>query len=142
MKKIKNLTLRGRVTAAEVNRIQLFDGRFDTGYILKKFVIAPSDVNDAEKIQSKLTTIDHTHQTGWFWDRNTEIAWATWNTPTNSRASQFELIDQDALIIEDLFIDTTADTGEEINYYIELEKVSISDWQGALAMVRNSSQNV
>ena len=26
--------------------------------------------------------------------------------------------------------------------YIEMEKVSISDWEGALAMVRNSNQNV
>ena len=137
---MNNLTLRGRVTAAQVNKITLFDGAFDTGYILKRFIIAPQDVNDAEKIQSKLTTIDHAHQTSWFWDRNTEIAWATWNTPTNSRSNQFELIDQGALIIEDLFIDTTADTGEEINYYIELEKVKISDWQGALAMVRNQAQ--
>ena len=49
---------------------------------------------------------------------------------------------QDTIVVEDLFIDATGDSGEVINYYIEMEKVSISDWEGALAMVRNSNQNV
>ena len=48
----------------------------------------------------------------------------------------------DAIIIEDLFIDATGDTGEVVNYYIEMEKVKISEWKGALAMVRNSNQDV
>lgn len=142
MKSIRNYTIRGSLLAAQVKKIQLFDGAFDTGFVLKKFIIAPKDVNDSEKIQCKLSTEDISHQTSWFWDRTSEIAWATWNTPTNSRAGQFSLIDSDAIIIEDLYIDATGDTGEVINYYIEMEKVKISDWKGALAMVRNSNQSV
>lgn len=142
MKSIRKYTIRGSLQAAAVKKIQLFDGAFDTGFIIKKFIIAPKDVNDSEKLQCKLTTETHAHQTSWFWDRTSEIAWATWNTPTNSREGQFSLIDPDAIIVEDLFIDATGDTGEIINYYIELEKVKISDWVGALAMVRNSNQSV
>jgi hypothetical protein len=142
MKKVRSYTIRGTLLAAEVKRIQLFDGQFDTGFVIKKFVIAPKDINDSEKIQCKLTTETHNHETSWFWNRTSEIAWATWNTPTNSRSGQFSLIDPDAIIIEDLFIDATGDTGEVVNYYIEMEKVKISEWKGALAMVRNSNQDV
>ena len=142
MKKVRSYTIRGTLLAAEVKRIQLFDGQFDTGFLIKKFVIAPKDINDSEKVQCKLTTETHTHETSWFWNRTSEIAWACWNTPTNSRYGQFSLIDPDAIIIEDLFIDATADSNEVINYYIEMEKVKISEWKGALAMVRNSNQDV
>lgn len=142
MKSIRDYTIRGTVLVGEVKRIQLFDGAFDTGYKIKKFVIAPKDVNDSEKIQAKLTTEDHDHQTSWFWNRTSEIGWAAWNTPTNSRAGQFDLVDHDAIVVQDLFIDGTGDSGEIINYYIEMEKVSISEWEGALAMVKNSNQSV
>jgi hypothetical protein len=142
MKPIRDYTIRGTVLVGEVKRIQLFDGAFDTGFKIKKFVIAPKDVNDSEKVQCKLTTEDHEHQTSWFWGRTSEIGWATWNTPTNSRAGQFSLVDHDAIVVQDLYIDGTGDTGEIINYYIEMEKVKVSEWQGALAMVKNSNQSV
>ena len=46
MKKVRNYTIRGSLLAAEVKKIQLFDGQYDTGFVIKKFVIAPKDVND------------------------------------------------------------------------------------------------
>ncbi len=142
MKKVRSYTIRGTLLAAEVKRIQLFDGQFDTGFILKKFIITPQNINDSEKVTCKLLTEEKTHGTNWFWGRQSEIGWASWNTPTNSRYGQFNLIDPDAIIIEDLFIDASGDSGEAINYYIEMEKVKVSEWKGALAMVRNSNQDV
>ncbi len=142
MKKIRSYTIRGEVTAAEVKRIQLFDGLFDTGFVIKKFIISPQNINDSEKVTCKLLTEERTHGTNWFWGRQSEIGWSAWNTPTNSRHAQFSLIDPDAIIIEDLFIDASGDSGEVINYYIEMEKVKVSEWKGALAMVRNSNQDV
>ena len=142
MKSMRDYTIRGSVLAGEVKRIQLFDGAFDTGFRIKKFVIAPEDVYDGEKVQAKLTTEDGAHDFAWHWERTSEIGWAVWNTPTNSRFGQFSLVDHDAIIIQDLFIDGTGDAGENINYYIEMEKVKVSEWQGALAMVKNSNQSV
>ena len=142
MKKVRSYTIRGTLLAAEVKRIQLFDGQFDTGFILKKFIITPQNINDSEKVTCKLLTEEKTHGTNWFWGRQSEIGWASWNTPTNSRYGQFNLIDPDAIIIEDLFIDASGDSGVAINYYIEMEKVKVSEWKGALAMVRNSNQDV
>ena len=134
------LTLKGKILAGEVEKITLFDGRFDTAYRLLSIVCMPQDIMDQEKIMIKLMTEEAAHSTGWFWAKNTEVGWASWNVPTNSRFGQFSQVDKEALIVEDLFMDASGDTGEFINYMIELEKVNITSWKGALAMVRNKSQ--
>ena len=142
MKSMRKYTIRGEITAGDVKRIQLFDGRYDTGYRLHKFIITPQRVLEAEEVSAKLMTEEKTHGVNWFWARQSEIGWASWNAPTNSRFGQFDLVDHEAIVVEDLFIDASGDSAEVLNYYIEMEKVSISDWEGALAMVRNSNQNV
>ena len=43
MKKIGEYTTRGRVDDQTVQRITLFDGRFDTGYRVVQFDVLPSD---------------------------------------------------------------------------------------------------
>ena len=51
------------------------------------------------------------------------------------------IIDEDNLIIQDLYIGAYSySDAEQFNYLIKLDKYEISDWQGALAMVRNRSQ--
>ena len=52
------------------------------------------------------------------------------------------VVDPDNMIIEDLYFSarfSAADTFR-VNYMVTLEKYDISDWQGALTMVRNRSQ--
>jgi len=142
MKSIRNYTIRGQLQPNTVKKILLFDGRFDTGFKLLKFVIAPQNVRNQEEVQCKLMTESKPHSVTWDWDVNSEIGWATWNTPEPQRSGQFSLVDHEAIVVEDLYIDSTADDGEVVNYYIEMEKVSITDWTGALAMVRNSNQSV
>jgi hypothetical protein len=140
MKQDNILTLKGKILAGDVERITLFDGRFDTAFRILSIVITPQDILTAEAMTLKMMTEDATHSTGWFWAKNTEVGWASWNVPTNSRFGQFSQVDKEALIVEDLFLDASGDSGEFVNYMIELEKVNITTWKGALAMVRNKSQ--
>lgn len=142
MRSLGKMSIRGSIVIPNVEKLNLFDGSFGTGFKVTKFVIAPQDVNDSEKMQAKLMTQDQDHSAKWYWDNNLEVAWATWNTPTNSRAGDFNLVDRDNIIVEDLFIDTTGDTDEVLNYYIEMEKFDIGLSLGAYSMVRNSSQNL
>lgn len=142
MKSEKIYTARGKVLAGAVERLYLFDGQFDTAYRILDFSIVPEKVLDSERATIKITTKEKAHQTGWFWADNTEVGWAAWNVPTNSRFGEYNRVDKDALIVEDLFLDCSADSGEFVNYMITLEKVSTTDWMGALAMVRNSSQDI
>lgn len=142
MKSERIYTARGQVLAGEVKRIKLFDGQFDTAYRILDFSIAPENILSTEECMIKVMTEAKTHSTQWFWADNREVGWACWNTPTNSRFGEYNRVDKDALIVEDLFLDCSADTDENVNYMLTLEKVKISDWLGALAMVRNSSQDV
>ena len=137
---VADRTVRGQVLAGEVARISLFDGQFDTGYRIKSLTIAPKDILTDEEIVCRLLTTKQTHATTWNWQSNTQVGWAAWNVPTNSRFGQFGIVNKEAIIVEDLYIDMSGDSGEEINYMIELEYIEFSDWKGALAMVQNRAQ--
>ena len=140
MKQDKILTLKGKILAGDVEKITLFDGSFETAYRLLSIVITPQDILTSEQVSLKLMTEESAHNIQWFWAKNTEVGWAAWNVPINSRFGQFARVDKEALIVEDLFMDASGDTGEFINYMIEMEKVKITSWKGALAMVQNKSQ--
>ena len=148
MKKIGEYTTRGSVrTDNSVNRIILFDGRFDTAYRITEFVIGEHDVDQTNHrvFKAKLMT-DDTAGVGinWNWDNNEEIGWATITADANSTISptSFNLVDPDNLVVEDLYILADEGTGNDVkmNYFIRMEKYDITDSQGALAMVRNRSQ--
>tara|TARA_Y100001973_G_C5156632_1_gene311122 strand:- start:589 stop:1056 length:468 start_codon:yes stop_codon:yes gene_type:complete len=154
MKKIGEYTARGAFDAADDagsvaswKRISLFDGKFDTGYRITRFVVAASEISSSQDVSGKLATeITSTGSTGlgniWNWDDNREIAWSsTQNFTTSIRESNFELVDPDNLVIEDLFVSLTSNVGPaKVNYYIEMEKYDINESRGALAMVHNRSQ--
>ncbi len=148
MKKIGEYTTRGTITSSDTEsyKIQLFDGRFDTGYRITSFDVAMADRdNNGQFIAScKLMTEPDANNRYWNFSKNTQIAWAAcgWDAD-NGYAYEFEnLIDPDNMIIEDLFIGAVVynDQNVDVNYIITMEKYDISDWQGALAMVRNRSQ--
>ncbi len=152
MKKIGRYTTRGIVATADLpgadgpHRIQLWDGRFDTGYRITKFVLAVSNRDDSNLhiCSGKLMTEPEDNNRYWNWSKNTQIAWASCSWDANDRyANAFEsYVDPDNMVIEDLFIGIVAsgDEGTEINYMIEMDKYDISEWQGALSMVRNRAQ--
>ena len=154
MKKIGDYTVRGKFTAADDGgstaawkKIVLFDGRFDTAYRITRFVVAAESASGSQDVSGKLATeITFTSAAGlgnhWDWDDNREIAWAsTQNLTTSIREGNFELVDPDNLVVEDLYVSLSTNAGPlPCNFFIEMEKYDISDYRGALAMVRNRSQ--
>jgi len=148
MKKIGEYTCRGSIkgnndlNTAQQERISLFDGSFGTAYKVIEFklltmdaesygILATEDLGIAGGILARSQDAAD----------NRQIAWAS--SPVNS-ADGDEYVDTDNLIVEDLFVNlaSTAVVSAKISYAIKLEKYSVSDWQGALAMVRSKSQNV
>ena len=148
MKKIGEYTTRGTILSDNsINRIVLFDGRFDTAYKVVEFVIAEHDVDQTsgDNFSAKLMTDDDAASgINWNWDNNEEIAWSRYGADANNftNPNTFSLVDPDNLVVEDLYIVADEGTGEskKCNYYIRMEKYDITDSQGALAMVRNRSQ--
>ena len=149
MKKIGDYTTRGTLLSdgSTLNRIILDDGSFETGFRVVEFRIAPNDMDNttARQFTAKLLT-DPDTSTGpnWNFDRNDEIGWALFAFDANNFATrdEYTLVDPDNMVIQDLYIlcDDAIGASTNCNYFIRLEKYDITDWQGALAMVRNKSQ--
>jgi len=154
MKKIGTYTVRGR--GFEVDdagqgpiRIPLFDGRFDTGYRVTSFQVWSGSVQDSydQRNAAKLgTTADLEQSAALFFDASDqrEIAWAGQGDGSiDEMGPVTSIIDPDNMVVEDLFVylRLNQQTGaEQLNYIITMDKYDITDWQGALCMVRNKSQ--
>lgn len=144
MKKIGKLVLRGR-TGININgfKLQLFDGKYTTGYKITKFVVATHSPSVAEELIAKLHTGPSSLPISeWNWADDQEVAWSVWAAPTVQYYFP-GLVDPNNLIVEDLYISNyspTGDVNDFCNYYIELEKYEFPAWTGAGAMVTNQSQ--
>jgi len=143
MKKLGDqYTMRGQIPVNIGNhRIQLFDGRFNSGYRIEKFEIVPQGPLDTVEFQMILSTTELDDINDMNFQDNTQIGWAIWGAPTLTRFSEWTTLDPDNLIIEDLFLSCRGSTDDTFcNYMITMQKYDINEWQGALGMVRNRSQ--
>ena len=149
-KKIGEYIIRGQINCntynGSKNRIQLFDGRFDTGYQVKEFIICPKFPSVTGEFVAKLCTEPESTIAEFHWDDVRQQAWATWGVPISSRAQEFNLVPRNSLVIEDLWLSiytTESDPSNVLcNYYILMEKYEIDAWDGAAALVENLSQAV
>mgnify|MGYP003142330457 FL=1 len=143
MKKIGEYTCTGMVGDGQFERILLFDGRFDTGYRVTQFQLFPTapflgngDVYGTLALQTDVTGYQY-----WRADDNRQIGWSCFSsTGTDDITSSFSVLEPDNLIIEDLYLYANEEGNDNCNYFIKLDKYDISEWRGALAMVRNRSQ--
>lgn len=145
MKKIGEYTCRGTIREGTSTRISLFDGRYDTGYKLKEFYIshiAQEDIFQNTAV-AKVATQDVGQGDRWNWDDMREIAWAHSAQDINAPGGglMFEgLVDPDNMIIEDAFVILNDQFETDCNFMCVFEKYDITEWQGALGMVRARSQ--
>ena len=145
MKKIGEYTVRGQIADNQVEKIILYDGRFDTGYRITSFTVFGTDPAEASSdVAAKLMTENKGVPTSpdiWDASDNREIGWASSETDSAlGTGNSFSVLDPDNMIIEDLYIWANNAANDPINYLIKMEKYDITDWQGALTMVRNRSQ--
>jgi hypothetical protein len=147
MKKLGEYTTRGVVPEGTVERIQLFDGKFDTGFKITGFEILSSSLaSSGNSCAAKLSTEDvgAMPSSGRMinMEDNREIAWAVSAGATNGSAYVDSVVDPDNLVVEDLYI-SGQNGGSDIDicYMITMEKYEFDEWRGALAMVRNRSQS-
>lgn len=146
MKKIGTYTLRDSMGISSTSiggdraRVHLDDGRFDTGFVIRKFVVWALD----GECHGTLSTVfeGSASSTDYMMDAgdNTQIAWAS--SPGSGVGPLDDgIVDPDNLVIQDLHIRGYAtSTSQPWNYLIVMDKYEFSDWRGALAMVRNRAQ--
>ena len=135
---------------SRVLRIPLFDGRYDTAYVIRRFVIASQEPNNsgldcsAVAMSALHIPVDTAGNLQWYWDDVRQLAWASSFAGGGGTVEQsFDLADNRTFIVEDLYLvgesNAALGAGTFINYYLELEKFEITDWEGALAMASIAS---
>ena len=113
---------------------------FDKGYKILDFQIVPTDPLASEEISASVNTIEVTHTVIWNWALNTQVAWASYGAPIGTRFGQYSNVDDEVIIVEDLFIDFSGDSAQTVNWELKLEEVAIKDYQAALSMVNTRAQ--
>lgn len=141
----RRVVLRGQILTGTYNglenRIQVFDGKYTTGYKVVQFDIAPDDPQGSSEYISKLSTEPKSNLAEWDWNDVQEFGWAAFNTPIASRFGYYSKLSEDNMIVEDFYISayTTGEAGQ-MNYYIVLEGYDFPAWTGAGILVENLSQ--
>ena len=152
MKKIGEYSVRGQLTENESEslggyRINLFDGRYDTGFKVTKFMIFAGDYvnSSAPDVCGKLATQQglNTDPANFFnASDQREIGWAGHSGGLDIASPTMDgIVDRENLLIEDVYVYVRGvnDNGH-VNYYIEFDKYELPDYRGSLAMVQNRSQ--
>lgn len=122
------------------NHIQLFDGKFTTGYRIVSFKLAPSNPTVSAEIMGKLTTVAKSSVTNWHWQDVQELAWAFWGA--DKYQDVYNNIREDNMVVEDLWISTYNTVTDQglVNYEIILDKYNFDAWDGAGILVENLAQ--
>lgn len=144
MKRSKEGTrvLTGTIAAGTYdNRIQLFDGKFTTGYRIVDFKIASQYPLNAGEWISTLSTEPKSTLATWNWGDVQELAWAKYDQAVLFTGTQMSVIRPDNMVIEDIWIKAYSTSESNLlNYEITLEKYEFAAWDGAGILVENLSQ--
>lgn len=140
MKKIGEYTVMGQLNSPDSTgaskKIQLFDGRFDTGYRVKEFqVITKDPMGSNIEFMAKLTTRENTNKF-YNWQNNDQIAWSF-----GEFQRQQGMVDPENIIVEDLYVYAATTSNADVNYMIVMEKYEFSEWKGALTMATERSED-
>ena len=132
--------IRGRLTDNERRRIVVDDGNFNDGWKIVRFTAAGDAVNSNE-VSAKVS-LREVQTTGWDWGNSLEIAWASSRNTSEANWGGFpNAIDPSAVIVADLYVTGTSSAGSDINFMIEIERVSLSDDQAILALIQERGQD-
>jgi hypothetical protein len=139
---VNRRTLRGQFIEGVIKRLIVDDGRLNHGYKVVNFVVSGAPNLSAGEVYATLGLDDDTPLT-WNWGDNRQIAWASTNNAAGSGLNApYSVVDPDHVVIQDLFIQGNGGaTDATINYLIELERVSLTDDQAIITLIKERSQD-
>ena len=153
-KYIGTFTARGSASEGDTEtigpiRIRLFDGKFDTAYVVREFHVWGQnyDLSTNPDVLGKLSTSPNVSDTAVdFMDAgdSREIAWAGFTGSTDSAPfNTGSIIDPENLIVEDLwfFARGTNESTSVANYLIVMDKYDITESLGAVSMAKDRARD-
>lgn len=137
-------TLRGKVAEGTIKQLIVDDGRLTHGLRVRKFIVAPVMTTTGQSCWGTLG-LDDKMTLAWDWENNNQIAWSSVRSAgTNSlEGPAFTLVDPNHVVVRDLFIrcQVGGTDPQEINYYIELESMEISEYEAIVQLTKESAQS-
>ena len=137
-------TLRGRIEEGQLKQLIVDDGRLSHGLKVVKFIVAPEMTASSQGVNAVLG-LDDKITADWDWENGNQIAWATssMSGSSNMEAPGFQLVDPNHIVIRDLYIrgTVTGSTPQALNYYVELEAISISEFEAIVQLTKETSQS-
>jgi hypothetical protein len=133
------------------------DGNFNDAWRITKFLVAPRDLSSSSAGSWDSYAVLATHAEAladpaitaiwWRWEDRRQVAWTSLSMFGDSSPDLggFNLIDPQHVVVRDLYFGLTAGTATgttEFNYFIELERVKLTDDQAVLAIVQEVAQDV
>lgn len=152
--------LRGTTTTYQYGgerHLVVDDGDFNSAWRITKFAIAPLDISSSSAGSRDCFAVLATHPEAlegpvstvieWRWSDRRQVAWTAIEMAGDTTVSNwsFGLIDPQHVVVRDLYFGLTAQVATstvEFNYFIELERVSLTDNQAVMAIIQEESQDV
>ena len=140
-------TLRGRVdNNDETRRLIVDDGRVNHGFkIVEFYIISNNPSTSAADAFGSLATEEAAAVSRWNLSDNRQIGWAGQNVAGSAApAYQFNLIDPDHIVINDLFVCGSGGSGataQGYQYLVVLEPVELTDNQAVIQLIKESAQD-
>lgn len=153
--------LRGRVHTYQFDgavHLVVDDGNLNHGWKITRFEIAPYDVTNAgaggwdcvgalathaEALEGPVSTV-----IAWDWEDRRQVAWSSCLMSGDTgiyHTGRGGVIDPQHVVIRDLYLGISAFSATStiyFNYFIELERVTLTDDQTILALIQEESQDV
>jgi len=148
---LRTMTLRGQITPGTSSRIMMDRMDPTLAWRVIEFRVCSGLAQGYDDITGTLTTEEPGLATWavpgtWNMADNRQIGWANNFTHVSIGVgnSEFSLVDEDNLVVEDLFVVAYSRTGDSglMNYYIRAELQSVTMTQNLYGMVRSKSQDV
>jgi hypothetical protein len=133
------------------------DGDFNSAWRITRFNVAPRDLSISSAGSADSFAVLATHPVAlenpvgnvvwWNWQDRRQVAWTSLSMFGDSSPdfSGFNLVDPQHIVVRDLYFGLTAGvaTGTTyFNYFIELERVTLTDNQAVMAIIQEESQDV
>jgi hypothetical protein len=130
------------MSAGEIRRLIVDDGRFTDGWIVESFDVASTDPGSALDPHAVLC-IDEGGCTGnWDWADNRQIAWAFFSNETGTGAGQsitYGSWVSEHVVVTDLFIECFSTVG--CNFMITIRRHELTEDEAILALIKERAQD-
>lgn len=131
-------TLRGQITIPMTAPIRsaMFNGSWTRNFKIKDVQIFPAAIANNDTIL--ILHMDDVLKTAASAADNQQIGWAS----TDALAQDWSYVDPDHVLVQDIFISAIAAAPGTVNYVIKLERVTTSESEAILDLVKANAQNV